>query len=62
MLKVFTAFLTIVYFICFFGIIQWIFGHTHSLLTDILALVCMGIAFIASVGLADFTVRKIREL
>lgn len=62
MLKVFTVFLTIVYFILFFKIIQWIFRYAFNPLTDILSLVCVVIAFIASVGLADFTVKKIREL
>lgn len=64
MLKLFTGFLTIVYFSFFFHIIQWImdtFWGIH-LVYDIFALVLMVIAFIASVGLACFTVRKIREL
>lgn len=64
MLKVFTAFLTVVYFVIFFFIIQWIWNKFFdiNLLADIFALVFMGIALIASVGLADFTVRKVREL
>lgn len=54
-------FFTIVYFLVFLQIIDLIFRHTLSPLTDILAIVCFLVAFIASVILADVTIKKIED-
>lgn len=56
-----TAFFTAVYYLIFLFIIDSIFSNTLSVLTDIMAVVCWVITFIASVGLAEYTVRRIRE-
>ncbi len=50
-----------IYFLLFLFVIDLLFRNTLSAMTDILAIVCWIIAFIASVGLADFTVKKVRE-
>lgn len=55
---------------CFFTLVYfWLLGHgvallfrqTHHIVTDLLTLVCWIIAFLASVGLAEYTVKKIRD-
>ena len=56
-----TVFFAAVYYCVFLVLIDLVFCHTLSVLTDILAVVCWVVAFIVSVGLAEFTVRKIRE-
>lgn len=56
-----TVFFTAVYYLVFLFIIDLIFSNTLSVLTDIMAVVCWVITFIASVGLAEYTVRRIRE-
>lgn len=58
MLKVF---FTIVYFFIFCFLIDLIFRNTSSVITDILAVICWIIALIISVGIADYTVEKIKE-
>ncbi len=58
MLKVF---FTVVYFVVFLFIINLIFRNTLSAFTDILTIACFVIAFIASVGLACYTVKRIQE-
>ncbi len=58
MLKVF---FTVVYLYIFWFIIDLIFRNTLSVLTDILALICLVIAFIISVGMAEYTVKKIKD-
>ena len=55
MLKVF---FTVVYLYIFWFTIDLIFRNTLSVLTDILALICLVIAFIISVGMAEYTVKK----
>jgi len=59
--KIQTCFFTVVYFLilCFF--IDLIFRNTLSIITDILAVVCWIIAFVVSVGMADYTVRKLKD-
>ncbi len=50
-----------VYFLLFLFVIDLIFRNTLSAVANILAVVCWVIAFIVSVGLADYTVKKVRE-
>ena len=55
------AFFTAVYFLASLFLIDLIFRNTLSVLTDIMAVICWIIAFVASVGLAEYTVKKIRN-
>jgi len=56
------AFFTVVYFIIFGYIIDFVFGHfSCSVMTALLVLWCWAIALIISVGLAEYTVKKIKE-
>ena len=55
------ALFSIIYFLIFLFLIDLVFRNTLSVYTDILAVVCWIIALIISVGLADFTVKKIKE-
>lgn len=55
------CFFTAVYFGAFLYVIDLIFRHTVSPVTDILAVICWAAAFIASVILADYTIKKIEE-
>lgn len=55
------AFFSIIYFLIFLFLIDLVFRNTLSVYTDILAVVCWIIALIISVGLTDFTVKKIKE-
>lgn len=55
------AFFTIAYFFLFLFLIDLIFRNTLSIFTDIMAMVCWVIAFIISVGLAGYTVKKIKD-
>ena len=53
---------TTVYFYLFCQIIDLIFRNSGiNFLFDVLAVVCWIIAFVASVGLADFTVKKVED-
>ena len=56
-----TIFFTAVYFYVFAKLIDLVFRHTLSPITDILAIVCWVIALIVSVGFAQYTVKKIKE-
>ena len=58
MLKVF---FTIVYFLIFLFFIDLIFRNTLSGYSTLVARVCWSVAFIVSVGIADYTVKKIKE-
>lgn len=51
---------TAIYFVCFFFLLDFIFRRLplHSFI-DILTLVCLFVAFLASVGLAQFTIHKL---
>lgn len=55
------AFFTAVYFIVFLFLIDLLFRHTLTAVANMLAIACWIIAFIASIGPAQFTVGKIRE-
>ena len=54
-------FFTAVYFYLFVKLIDLFFRHAITPFADILAIICWMIAFIVSVGLADYTVKKIKE-
>lgn len=56
-----TVFLAAVYYLVFLFLIDLIFSNTLSVLTDILAVVCWVVAFLVSVGLAEYTVKRIKE-
>ena len=58
--KIFFIFFTAVYFLIFCFFIDLVFRNTLSVLTDLLAIACWMIALIISVGLADYTVKKIK--
>lgn len=53
------TFFTIVYFIILEKFVNFIFRNTFSALSDILIVVCWVIAFIISVGMAEYTEYKI---
>lgn len=55
------AFFTAVYFYVSVRLIDLLFRNTLSVLTDLLSVVCLVIALVVSVGLADFTVKRIRR-
>lgn len=55
-----TAFFTAVYFVVLAFFVNLGFRHTIGAAANILAVACWVVAFIASVGLADYTVKKIR--
>lgn len=59
--KIFSLFLTVVYFIIFLYLIDLVFRNTLSVFTDLLAIGCWIVALIASVGLADYTVKKVKD-
>lgn len=61
MRKLFQIFLTIVYFVIFVFVINKLINHflPINLLTDIIILVCWVIALIASVALAEYTMKKL---
>lgn len=53
---------TAIYFYLFCQIIDLIFRNCGiSFILDILAVICWIIAFVTSVGLGDFTVKKVEE-
>jgi len=54
-------FFSVVYYVIFLHLIDFVFRNTFSLFTDLLALICMIIAFIVSVGMAEYTVKKIKD-
>jgi hypothetical protein len=55
------TFFSVVYFFVLFRIIDLIFRNTLNIITDILAVACLIAALIVSVGLADYTVKKIKD-
>lgn len=62
MKKVLMLVFTAIYFVIFFFLVDRVFAlFPLSGLVNILALACLFIAFLASVGLAQFTVHKIRD-
>lgn len=58
--KVLTFFLIVLYFLIFCFFIDLIFRNTLSIFSDLLAIVCWVIAFIISVALAEYIVKKIK--
>ena len=58
--KVLTFFLIVLYFLIFCFFIDLIFRNTLSIFSDLLSIVCWVIAFIISVSLAEYTVKKIK--
>lgn len=58
--KILRPIFTVVYFAIFVVFIDLVFRNTLSMFTDLLAVACWIIAFIVSVGLADYTVKKIK--
>lgn len=56
--KFFTFFFTVVYFLIFCFFIDLIFRNTLNIFSDLLAIICWVIAFIISVALAEYTVKK----
>ena len=58
MLKTFFA---VVYFCIFLFFIDLIFRNTLSVFTDIFAVICWIIALIVSIGMADYTVKKVKD-
>ena len=54
------AFFAVVYFCIFLLLIDLIFRNTLSVFTDILAVICWIIALILSIGMADYTVKKVK--
>lgn len=56
-----TVFFAAVYYVVFLFLIDLAFSNTIGALTDILAIVCWVVTFVVSVGLAEYTVKKIKE-
>lgn len=54
-------FFTVVYFLAFAFFIDLIFRNTHHIVTDLLTIVCWVVVLIVSVGLADYTAKKIQD-
>ena len=53
---------TAVYFLCFYLVIDFLFSRLAvNLVYDIACIVCLAAALAASIGLADFTVRKVSK-
>ena len=59
--KILMIFFTVVYFRVGFYLIDLVFRNTLSVVTDFLSVICLIIAFFVSVGLAEFTVKKIAD-
>jgi len=56
------VFFTAVYFFLFCKIINFLFQNSGpNIVLDLLVIVCWIVSFVASVGLGDFTVKKIEE-
>lgn len=52
---------TAVYFYLFCQVIDLLFRSGPNFVLDLLTIVCWIVSFVASVGFADFTVKKIEE-
>ena len=59
--KILEVFFVVIYFLIFYFIIDLVFRNTLSIVTDILAVVCWIVAFVVSVGLADYTMKLIKD-
>lgn len=55
------AFFSVVYFCIFLFFIDLIFRNMLSVFTDILAVICWIIALIVSIGMADYTAKKVKD-
>ena len=60
--KILMIFFTIVYFLIFCYFIDLVFRNTLSIYSNLLAIACWVIAFIISVALADYTVKKNKRI
>lgn len=54
------VFFTVVYDLLLMFLLDLVFRHTLSVATDLLAIMCWVVALIVSVGLAEYTVKKIK--
>lgn len=59
--KIFQIFLTIVYLVILVKIINTLINHLlpWNFLTDFFTIICWAVALIVSVGLAEFTMKKL---
>lgn len=57
--KIMKVFFAMVYFLLCFFLLRLIFRNTFGGFADVLAVVCLIIAFILSVGLSEYTVNKL---
>ncbi len=59
--KIFQIFLTIVYLVILVKIINTLINHLlpWNFLTDLFTIICWAVALIVSVGLAEFTMKKL---
>lgn len=58
--RILTILFAIVYFLVFCFLIDLLFRNTLSAFTNLLAVVCWIIAFVISVGLAEYTVKRLK--
>jgi len=58
--KIFGVLFTAVYFVVFLVLIDLFFRNTLSVFTDLLAVACWLIALVVSIGMADYTVKKLK--
>ena len=59
--KILEFFFVVIYFRIFCFIIVWFFRDTLNFVTDILTVVCWIVSFVVSVGLADYTMKKLKD-
>ncbi len=55
------AFFTVVYFWCLFQVVDFLLIGTAIAVANVLAIPGLFLALIVSIGLAEFTVKKIKE-
>lgn len=58
--KLLRLFFTAVYFVVFLALIDLFFRNTLSVFTDLLAVACWLITLVVSIGMADYTVKKLK--
>ena len=59
--KILTFFFAVLYFRVGLFLVDLVFRNTLSVVTDFLSVICLIIVFFVSVGLAEFTVKKIAD-
>lgn len=59
--KILRVLFTAVYFVVFLLLIGLVFRNTLNAFRDLLAVICWLIALIVSIGLADYTVKKLKK-